>query len=126
MLEQNHVPLSLYVLFTVLLDLFCFSAAPPAEELGLIRARRVDIVIGSLEHISNIPQWCVSSISSSLSVSDAVDRLSTLDETGKWPDVDYATGCAARRANWPAQLHWICLRKLYLLLLIFLALTAQK
>jgi hypothetical protein len=36
------------------------------------------------------------------------NRLSTLGPDGKWPDneVDYTTGCAARRANWPAQAHW--------------------
>ncbi|EAU93014.2 chondroitin AC lyase [Coprinopsis cinerea okayama7 len=36
-------------------------------------------------------------------------RLDSLDNlTGKWPDteVDYTTGCGARRANWPAQAHW--------------------
>lgn len=30
-------------------------------------------------------------------------RLSTQNPDGSWPDVDYTTGCAARRANWPAQ-----------------------
>lgn len=36
-------------------------------------------------------------------------RLSTLESSGKWPDseVDYTTGCEARRANWPAQDHWV-------------------
>ncbi|KAH6917349.1 chondroitin AC lyase [Coprinopsis sp. MPI-PUGE-AT-0042] len=35
-------------------------------------------------------------------------RLATLDSSGKWPDseIDYATGCPARRANWPASVHW--------------------
>lgn len=34
--------------------------------------------------------------------------VSSLSPEGKWPEneVDYTTGCAARRANWPAQLHW--------------------
>lgn len=29
-------------------------------------------------------------------------RLSTLGDDGKWPDseIDYTTGCPARRANW--------------------------
>ncbi|KAH8814787.1 polysaccharide lyase family 8 protein [Flagelloscypha sp. PMI_526] len=33
---------------------------------------------------------------------------------GKWPDsqVNYATQCAARRANWPAQEHWRRVKKL--------------
>lgn len=40
-------------------------------------------------------------------------RLSTLGPDGKWPDseVDYTTGCTARRANWPAQTHWQRIRK---------------
>ncbi|KZP04685.1 polysaccharide lyase family 8 protein, partial [Athelia psychrophila] len=35
-------------------------------------------------------------------------RLSTLGANGTWPasEVDYTTGCAAQRANWPAQTHW--------------------
>ncbi|KAG5634466.1 hypothetical protein H0H81_001850, partial [Sphagnurus paluster] len=43
--------------------------------------------------------------------------LSTLDENGKWPDseVDYTTGCEARRANWPAQTHWNRTRELFCL-----------
>ena len=41
------------------------------------------------------------------------NRLSTLGPDGKWPDneVDYTTGCAARRANWPAQAHWQRIRE---------------
>lgn len=27
-------------------------------------------------------------------------------ENGTWTDVDYTTGCTARRANWPAQQHF--------------------
>ncbi|KAG8905392.1 hypothetical protein FRB99_009005 [Tulasnella sp. 403] len=33
--------------------------------------------------------------------------LNNLTATGQWPDVDYTTGCPARRANWPAQNHWL-------------------
>ena len=33
-------------------------------------------------------------------------RMQSLDSNGKWPDVDYTTGCDARRASWPAQSHW--------------------
>lgn len=38
--------------------------------------------------------------------------LSSLLSDGSWPDVDYTTGCDARRSNWPAQEHWnrsVCL-----------------
>lgn len=33
-------------------------------------------------------------------------RSSTLGPDGSWPDIDYTTGCAAQRANWPAEGHW--------------------
>lgn len=32
--------------------------------------------------------------------------LETVSADGTWPDVDYTSGCPARRANWPAQVHW--------------------
>ncbi|KIO31812.1 hypothetical protein M407DRAFT_217909 [Tulasnella calospora MUT 4182] len=33
--------------------------------------------------------------------------LDTVAADGTWPDVDYTSGCPARRANWPAQVHWL-------------------
>ncbi|CUA73704.1 Chondroitinase-AC [Rhizoctonia solani] len=46
-------------------------------------------------------------VSSSLATPALVERyMSTLREDGTWPDVNYATGCNAQRANWPAGLHW--------------------
>ncbi|KAG8896226.1 hypothetical protein FRC00_006243 [Tulasnella sp. 408] len=33
--------------------------------------------------------------------------LYTATADGTWPDVDYTSGCPARRANWPAQVHWL-------------------
>jgi len=42
-----------------------------------------------------------------------------MDSSGKWPDVDYTTGCDARRANWPAQIHWTRLRASFLVPLSF-------
>ncbi|GAB1520800.1 hypothetical protein RhiTH_003888 [Rhizoctonia solani] len=32
--------------------------------------------------------------------------MSKIREDGTWADVDYTTGCDARRANWPASVHW--------------------
>ncbi|KAF8705405.1 Polysaccharide lyase family 8, N terminal alpha-helical domain, partial [Rhizoctonia solani] len=32
--------------------------------------------------------------------------MSTIQEDGTWKDVNYTTGCDARRANWPASIHW--------------------
>ncbi|KAG9111449.1 hypothetical protein FRC07_008050, partial [Ceratobasidium sp. 392] len=33
--------------------------------------------------------------------------INTLQPDGRWPTVDYKTGCAAQRANWPAAVgHW--------------------
>jgi len=39
--------------------------------------------------------------------------MDSLGSDGKWLDseVDYTTGCAARRANWPAEEHWQRARK---------------
>ncbi|KAJ3511289.1 hypothetical protein NLJ89_g4184 [Agrocybe chaxingu] len=60
-----------------------------------MQTRRVDSVLLDIKDTAfplDIPAW-----------------LSSLDSDGKWPDneVDYTTGCAARRANWPAQTHWL-------------------
>lgn len=53
--------------------------------------RRVSSIVGKLESAQNITSW-----------------LKDLGSNGKWPDsqIDYTTGCDARRANWPAQWHW--------------------
>ncbi|KAH0588585.1 hypothetical protein H2248_004415 [Termitomyces sp. 'cryptogamus'] len=64
-----------------------------SESLDTLYERRVRNIIGSVavDPNRNISGW-----------------FSTLDDDGKWPDseVDYTTGCDARRANWPAQEHW--------------------
>ncbi|KAF5386914.1 hypothetical protein D9615_002000 [Tricholomella constricta] len=61
------------------------------DPLSAIRDRRIESIINGVTGSQNISAW-----------------LATLDENGRWPDseVDYTTGCAARRANWPAQEHW--------------------
>ncbi|KAG7450483.1 polysaccharide lyase family 8 protein [Guyanagaster necrorhizus] len=67
------------------------SAATGAQDINLIRERRLTSIVSELSGSSNvIAGW-----------------LSSLDSDGKWPDVDYATGCAAQRANWPARDHWV-------------------
>ncbi|KAJ8522568.1 hypothetical protein ONZ45_g912 [Pleurotus djamor] len=72
-------------------------AAPVAEdpEVQTLCSRRTVDIIATLstgayvERISTLATW-----------------LPTLTTEGKWPDVDYTTGCTARRASWPAQEHW--------------------
>ncbi|KAL0579357.1 hypothetical protein V5O48_002633 [Marasmius crinis-equi] len=66
------------------------STIPPGTVVDLVnlRQRRIDAIIGSQTNVT-IPLW-----------------LSLLGPDGKWSDVNYATGCAAQRANWPAQVHW--------------------
>ncbi|KAF9563105.1 polysaccharide lyase family 8 protein [Agrocybe pediades] len=62
------------------------------QEIQILQTRRLSSIIGAITTSpKNIPAW-----------------LSTLGPDGKWPDseVDYTTGCDARRANWPAQTHW--------------------
>ncbi|KAJ3576650.1 hypothetical protein NP233_g291 [Leucocoprinus birnbaumii] len=56
-----------------------------------MQTRRLSNIVGPLTGASDIQSW--------------MDSLGT---DGKWPDseVDYTTGCPARRANWPAQEHW--------------------
>ncbi|KAF8232548.1 polysaccharide lyase family 8 protein [Tricholoma matsutake] len=82
-----------------LLDGFVGSTYPQvvkratAATLDTIKQRRIgNIISGQTGSTSNISAW-----------------VSSLDANGKWPDseVDYTTGCLARRANWPAQVHWI-------------------
>ncbi|KAG6888061.1 hypothetical protein C0992_009752 [Termitomyces sp. T32_za158] len=64
-----------------------------SEALAAIYERRVQNIISgvAVDPRRNISSWLLS-----------------LDEKGKWPEseVDYTTGCKARRANWPAQEHW--------------------
>ncbi|KAK0198423.1 polysaccharide lyase family 8 protein [Armillaria mellea] len=65
--------------------------ATSTEVINLIRDRRLTSIISGLSSSNNgIAGW-----------------LSSLDSDGKWPDVNYATGCAAQRANWPARDHWV-------------------
>ncbi|KAK0506120.1 polysaccharide lyase family 8 protein [Armillaria luteobubalina] len=64
--------------------------ATSTQVINLIRDRRLTSTISGLSGSNNgITGW-----------------LSSLDSDGKWPDVNYATGCAAQRANWPARDHW--------------------
>ncbi|RXW22963.1 hypothetical protein EST38_g2892 [Candolleomyces aberdarensis] len=62
-----------------------------SRDITIIYERRVSSIVNELGTISNIAAW-----------------LRDLDGNGKWPDsqVNYTTGCEARRANWPAQTHW--------------------
>ncbi|KAF8168065.1 polysaccharide lyase family 8 protein [Crassisporium funariophilum] len=62
-----------------------------AQDISIMQTRRLSSIIGALGSPTKIASW-----------------LSSLGPDGKWPDseVDYTTGCAARRANWPAQTHW--------------------
>ncbi|KIY52561.1 polysaccharide lyase family 8 protein [Fistulina hepatica ATCC 64428] len=68
------------------------SSAPArhsSTDIQTIQARRVSTIIGGLDRAAQVSGW-----------------LSSLSERGSWPDVDYTTGCDARRANWPAEEHW--------------------
>ncbi|KAF5375227.1 hypothetical protein D9758_000251 [Tetrapyrgos nigripes] len=60
------------------------------SDIQTIRNRRLDVILSSVTGASNVNTWSRS-----------------LDPEGKWPDIDYTTGCSAQRANWPAgQNHW--------------------
>ncbi|KAJ8522567.1 hypothetical protein ONZ45_g913 [Pleurotus djamor] len=60
-----------------------------AADIDIVRDRRYSIIVGSTTGATSIANW-----------------LSSLDSTGKWPDVDYTTGCPAQTSSWPAQTHW--------------------
>ncbi|KAK2461889.1 hypothetical protein APHAL10511_006352 [Amanita phalloides] len=65
------------------------------EDISIVHRRRLDSIVGALNlsQVPQIPAW-----------------LANLDPIGKWPDVDYTTGCSAQRANWPAKNHWLRLQ----------------
>ncbi|KAG1749613.1 polysaccharide lyase family 8 protein [Suillus paluster] len=63
------------------------------QDITTIHSRRLDSIIESITgDPSNISTW-----------------LTDLQANGKWPDsdIDYATGCDGRPANWPAANHWV-------------------
>ncbi|EJF60682.1 polysaccharide lyase family 8 protein [Dichomitus squalens LYAD-421 SS1] len=62
-----------------------------ASDIATVLDRRLSIIIEAVGSAANLSTW-----------------LSTLGADGKWPEseIDYTTGCTARRANWPAEDHW--------------------
>ncbi|KAI0361657.1 galactose mutarotase-like protein [Trametes cingulata] len=60
-------------------------------DIESVRQRRLSLIISGISSTYSVTQW-----------------LATLGPDGKWPDseIDYTTGCDARRANWPAEEHW--------------------
>jgi hypothetical protein len=91
--------------------LFLFCAAIPFgvtsnknDDFDLILQRRLSAIVDSVD-TSSVANWYVFRLVRLSSQIDLV-RLSTLERDGKWSGIDYATGCSARRANWPAQDHW--------------------
>ncbi|KAH9918354.1 polysaccharide lyase family 8 protein [Epithele typhae] len=67
---------------------------PRDVDFTTMRSRRAALAIGGVNTtlVPEIGSW-----------------LDTLNAEGKWPDseVNYATGCDGRRANWPAEEHWV-------------------
>ncbi|KAG0708897.1 polysaccharide lyase family 8 protein [Suillus ampliporus] len=63
------------------------------QDINTIHQRRlVTIIEGITENPQSISSW-----------------IADLGANGQWPDseVNYATGCDAQKANWPAQEHWL-------------------
>ncbi|KAJ8589420.1 polysaccharide lyase family 8 protein [Rhizopogon salebrosus TDB-379] len=62
------------------------------QDISTIHSRRLDAIIESVGDPSNISTW-----------------LADLQPDGQWPDseINYATGCDGRQANWPAANHWV-------------------
>ncbi|KAI0078908.1 polysaccharide lyase family 8 protein [Panus rudis PR-1116 ss-1] len=53
--------------------------------------RRLSTIVGNTKNATFVSSW-----------------LSTLGPDGRWSDteINYATGCPAQKANWPALVHW--------------------
>ncbi|KAJ7579689.1 polysaccharide lyase family 8 protein [Mycena floridula] len=58
-------------------------------DMDTLKDRRLTVIIGGTGNTTNIKKW-----------------MTTQQSDGSWTDVDYTTGCPARRANWPATTHW--------------------
>ncbi|CAE6405220.1 unnamed protein product [Rhizoctonia solani] len=80
------------------------AAALAALTLDLARAQ----AIASDQDIQTVYERRLPFITSSSLATPALVQqyLSTLGEDGTWSEVNYATGCDAQRANWPAGTHW--------------------
>ncbi|KAH9037249.1 polysaccharide lyase family 8 protein [Lactarius pseudohatsudake] len=71
------------------------TSSPPdpqtVQDIDTVLQRRIDFIIASATQASQIASW-----------------LQTLGSDGSWPpsEINYATGCPAQRANWPASFHW--------------------
>ena len=81
-------------------------AAP--EELKILYDRKIDFIIQDYSsNIIQIPTW-----------------LNTFyNNNGTWADIDYTSGCTARRANWPAQQHFVRIGKNLQSITIFIVIT---
>lgn len=80
---------------TLLLTLTGFAASQNTSslqnDLQTLYSRKVDFIIqDNIVNLGQVPQW--------------MSNFSAVN--GTWSDVDYTSGCPARRANWPAQQHF--------------------
>ncbi|VDB99673.1 unnamed protein product [Peniophora sp. CBMAI 1063] len=66
------------------------SLAPSVVvDIDLLGQRRLSTIVGAATSATSVGSW-----------------LDSLGSDGRWPDVDYTTGCDAQAASWPAQKHW--------------------
>jgi hypothetical protein len=83
------------------------AARDTAQELDIIRERRFSTIVGSLQTQGGsigslyVCRYCRYILKIQIEV---LSSIATLQSNGQWPDVNYATGCDAQRANWPAQI----------------------
>ncbi|KAI9487326.1 MAG: chondroitin AC/alginate lyase [Benjaminiella poitrasii] len=79
----------LFYIFWLFVPPFCLASL---EELQVLYDRKVDFIIQDYnKNFNQIPTW--------------MHTFNTVN--GTWSDVDYTSGCSARRANWPAQQHFV-------------------
>ncbi|KAG9018583.1 hypothetical protein FRB90_011305 [Tulasnella sp. 427] len=68
-------------------------SADNAGDLATLYKRRVPLTVQTLPSNGGNPslsKW-----------------INAITPAGQWPDVNYATGCSAQRANWLADVHWL-------------------
>jgi hypothetical protein len=82
------------------------------QDMNTVLQRRLGFIIASATQASQIASWQVDRALVLRTHLTFYLRLQTLGPDGSWPasEIDYTTGCPARRANWPASNHWARIR----------------
>src|SRR6266478_1436820 len=94
-------------------SLLSASSPPPTQDMDTVLQRRLGFITASATMVSRIASWHVPTCAAPRThLTTWCPRLQTLGSDGSWPapEIDYTSGCAAQRANWPAGAHWTRIR----------------